>query len=150
VYTYSKCRNTGMPEKCQSGIVSFTVSPAASVRHRHSGIYLSPVPLITDYSGSAQLCYQACQRLLAVKGHLSFCPLWQLMGPLKSWREKNEVHFLEKFHQFSRLQIWGFSYSASNKNLKGIVSRDGLSTETIGVPYSLGLNNPPRTYLSYT
>jgi hypothetical protein len=29
-----------------------------SVRHRHSAIYLSPVPLVTDYSGSAQLCYQ--------------------------------------------------------------------------------------------
>jgi hypothetical protein len=52
---YSNCQNTAMPAKCQSNIVSFTVSPAASVRHRHSGIYLSPVPLITDYSSSAQL-----------------------------------------------------------------------------------------------
>jgi hypothetical protein len=38
-----------MPEKVLSGIVSFTVSPL-----NHSGIEVSPVLLVTDYSGSAQ------------------------------------------------------------------------------------------------
>jgi hypothetical protein len=61
-----ECWNTGekvspaslvlpLVRRSQSGIVSFTVSPTQSVRHRHSGIDVSPVPLVTEQSGSAQL-----------------------------------------------------------------------------------------------
>jgi hypothetical protein len=32
------------------------LSPASAFRHRHSGIMVSPVPLVTDQSVSAQLC----------------------------------------------------------------------------------------------
>jgi hypothetical protein len=51
------CTDAGMPEcrwKAQSGIDS-SVSLYCLVRHRHSGIMVSPVPLVTDQSVSAQL-----------------------------------------------------------------------------------------------
>ncbi len=55
------CMDAGMPE-CRNADKKF--SPALLVfrqfmmlfRHRHSGIMVSPVPLVTDQSVSAQLC----------------------------------------------------------------------------------------------
>jgi hypothetical protein len=46
-------RNAGIPE-CRM---------LSLVRHRHSGIGVSPVPLITDYSDSAQLWLKYTQAL---------------------------------------------------------------------------------------
>jgi hypothetical protein len=44
--------------------------------------------------------------------------------------------------------IVGLGLKSNELRIKGIVSRDGLSTETIGVYSSLGLNNPPHICLT--
>jgi hypothetical protein len=53
---FEECRNAGMPEcrntdkKFSPALFLFTVSFPGLVRHRHSGIVVSPVPvpLVTD------------------------------------------------------------------------------------------------------
>jgi len=55
----SRCLNSGMPEKRLIPASSFfRLVNCVSVRHRHSGIRNSPVPLVTDQSGIAQLWQQ--------------------------------------------------------------------------------------------
>jgi hypothetical protein len=54
-----KLRLSAHVKKWKCGNIREKVSPASwvlsSVRHRYSGICFSPLPLITDYSDSAQL-----------------------------------------------------------------------------------------------
>ncbi len=52
------CRNAGMPIKCPVQHRWFSVSLPLLVRHRHSGIMVSPEPLVTDQSVSAQLWWE--------------------------------------------------------------------------------------------
>ncbi len=51
------CINGGLPIKSSVRHRQFSVSLQRLVRHRHSGIMVSPVPLVTDQSVSAQLWY---------------------------------------------------------------------------------------------
>jgi hypothetical protein len=55
------CWNAGMPIKSSVRHRKFSVSLRRLVRHRHSGIMVSPVPLVTDQSVSAQLWYDDCE-----------------------------------------------------------------------------------------
>jgi hypothetical protein len=50
----SKCRNAGIPEKSWSGIGIFIGNQISQSGIGNSGIMVSPVPLVTDYSGIAQ------------------------------------------------------------------------------------------------
>jgi hypothetical protein len=49
------CMDAGMPIKSSVQHHYFSVNLPRSVRHWHSGIVVSPVPLVTDQSVSAQL-----------------------------------------------------------------------------------------------
>ncbi len=50
------CQNAHKKFSLASLVWFTTLSPASAFPHRHSGIMVSPVPLVTDQSVSAQLC----------------------------------------------------------------------------------------------
>jgi hypothetical protein len=43
-----ECQNAGIPKKVQTGIIILPLIFLRLFRHRHSGIVVSPVPLVTD------------------------------------------------------------------------------------------------------
>jgi hypothetical protein len=58
----SKCQNAGMLGKRIIRHRHLYDKSTVSVRHRHSGIRVSPVPLVTDKSGSGQLWTYVIER----------------------------------------------------------------------------------------
>ncbi len=77
------CMDAGVPIKSSVRHRKFSVNLQRLVRHRHSGIVVSPVPLVTDQSVSAQLCpcrmpmpqvYAECPRCMPMLLALAACP----------------------------------------------------------------------------
>jgi hypothetical protein len=89
-----------MPENKLNRHRLFYRLSTASVRHRHSGIGFNPEPLVTDDSGSAQLCRRGSS-IKNVEKETVFHEFSMLQSHLFNW---NTVVGLKKRFQ---LKTWG-------------------------------------------